>query len=760
MALTKKHSIVWGEMIVVFMLVATLSMHTKAQQNFSIIPKPSQISVGKGVYIFQPTLIIAASPEFQEAAMLFNEHPAIKKGSLKIIRDPGSLKSGGIEIRKALLSDKLDSNAYSIDIRERGIVIKAWHKPQMINAIYTLIQLGYLQQDPSKIAAATIIDHPRFSYRGLHLDVSRHFMPLSFVKKYIDLMAIYKFNNLHWHLTDGAGWRLEIKKYPQLTQIAAWRTHSTWKDWWNNGRQYVEKGTPNASGGFYTQTEARELVAYAAAKGINIIPEIEMPGHSEEVLAVFPELSCVGRPYAQSEFCIGNAKTFEFLRNVLDEVLAIFPSKYIHIGGDEADKRHWKTCPKCQALMHEKGLKSVDELQSYAVKQMDVYLQSKDRKLIGWDEILEGGLSEGATVMSWRGEDGGIKAANAGHDVIMTPGSHLYFDAYQTDPTTQPEAIGGYLTLEKVYSYDPVPSTIAADKAKHILGAQANIWTEYVPTTEHVEYMVFPRALALAELTWSNKKHKDWDDFRRRLQSHYKLLQDLNVNYYRPSYNVAYVPRFNMGNKTNLVTLTTEQLQSDNIRYTVDGKAPTSHSFVYAAPFEVQATTTVNAAYFKDSVQIGPTLAFVIDIHRAIGKKVTYNSRWDGYAAQKETTMTNGVAGGLTYHDGQWQGFTQPIDLIVDMEKTDTIHSVAMNFMQMIGPGVYMPGEMQVLLSEDGKQFQSVGAVLNDISDKESKLIIKRFELKLDKPLPARFVQVKATNPKRGYLFTDEIVVY
>lgn len=732
----------------------------QAQTNFDIIPKPSKITLATGTYTIPAHLQVIVSDEFQEATQLLTEHPAIKSLAIEVLKKNKKGPKEGFRIIKAVDADNLSKNAYSIQIDEKGLLLRAWNVPQVINGIYTLVQLGYLQADPSKIAYSTIVDEPRFAYRGLHLDVSRHFMPLSFVKKYIDIMAIYKFNNFHWHLTDGAGWRLEIKKYPELTQKAAWRTHTSWKDWWNNGRQYVEKGTPNASGGFYTQEEARELIDYAARKGINVIPEIEMPGHSEEVLAVYPELSCSGKPYSQGEFCIGNEKTFEFLKNVLDEVLTIFPSQYIHIGGDEAEKKHWETCPKDQALMQKEGLKSVDELQSYAIKQMDLYLQSKGRKLIGWDEILQGGLTEGATVMSWRGEDGGIKAANAGHDVIMTPGSHLYFDSYQTDPRTQPEAIGGYLTLDKVYSYDPIPAAIEGDKAKHILGAQANIWAEYVPTTEHVEYMVFPRALALAEVNWTNKDTKSWTDFQRRLQSHYKLLQDLNVNYYRPSFNVAYTATYNATKNNNKITLTTEQLTTDQIRYTIDSSEPTIQSTPYTGPFELSSTGHVNAAYFQDSIKIGPTLSFDIDIHRAIGKKVTYNTQWSGYPAQKDSTLTNGIMGGLSYHDGQWQGFTSPIDVVVDLERREEIHQVAMNFMQMIGPGVYMPGEMEVLLSDNGRTFRKVGTVPNDISDKESKLTFKRFELKLAKAQQARYIKIKASNPKKGYLFTDEIIVY
>ncbi|QCX54213.1 family 20 glycosylhydrolase [Elizabethkingia sp. JS20170427COW] len=724
-----------------------------AQNNFDLVPKPVEMHLNQGFYKIPETVNLYIDKDFKDSSFLLKEYP-----SIKTIHETSKKKASVRILKKALDSSK--EGAYELKISSNGIEIAAQDKAGILNGIFTFIQLGYLQKDSSQLLYSEIKDAPRFGYRGLHLDTSRHYFPLNFLKKYIDLMAIYKLNNFHWHFTDGAGWRLEIKKYPELTQKAAWRTHALWKDWWNNGRQYVEQGTPNASGGFYTQDEAKELVKYAAERGINIIPEIEMPAHSEEVIAVYPELSCSGIPYSQSEFCIGNPKTFEFLKNVLDEVLEIFPSQYIHIGGDEADKSHWKTCPKDQALMKKEGLKSVDELQSYAILQMDKYLQSKGRKLVGWDEILDGGLTPGATVMSWRGEQGGITAANSGHDVIMTPGEFLYLDGYQTDPRTQPESIGGYLPIEKVYSYDPVSKDLKDDKKKHILGAQANLWTEYVPTTEHVEYMAYPRVLALAEVDWTEPEHKNYQDFHKRLQSQYALLQKLNVNYYRPSYNVAAKVDFNPTAKTDTVELTTEQNNKQGIHYTLDGSEPTAKSPVYTQPIQFTQSGTLKAAYFLDQFKVGPTLEQRIDIHKAIGKKVIYNQKWIGYEAQKELTLTNGIFGGVSYHDKQWQGFTRPMDVVVDFERPETISTVAMNFMQITGPGVYMPGEMRVFVSDDNKNFREVGVVKNDVSPSVSQLTFKRFELNLPQPVKARYLKVTTTNPGRGYLFTDEIIVY
>ncbi|TDS16023.1 glycoside hydrolase family 20 protein [Sphingobacterium paludis] len=731
-----------------------------AQKNgLNLIPKPNKVVYGEGTFQIPADIALFTTVDFVEATALLTAYPQLKTAPVEILKKITKKHQHGLRILPAEPVDKIAPNAYRLQVDESGILIKANDQKAMLAGMYTFIQLGLLQDDPLTLPQLTIDDSPRFGYRGLHLDVSRHFMPLSFIKKYIDLMAIYKFNQFHWHLTDGAGWRLEIKKYPELTHTAAWRTHRNWKDWMANGRQYTVQGTPNASGGYYTQEQAMDIVRYAATKGINVIPEIEMPGHSEEVLAVYPHLACSEKPYTQGEFCIGNEETFTFMKNVLDEVLTIFPSEYIHIGGDEAEKKHWKTCKKCQALKEAKGFKDEEELQSYAIQQMDEYLQSKGRKLIGWDEILEGGLTKGATVMSWRGEEGGIKAAQMGHNVIMTPGSHLYFDSYQTDPRTQPEAIGGYLTIDKVYSYNPVPKELDEDKAKHILGAQANLWTEYMPTYQHVEYMAFPRALALAEVNWTNQESRNWMDFKERLQHHYKLLQQLDVNYYRPSYHVTSEISFNKEKQSNTVDLHSEQLVP-NIFYTTDGTEPTSSATPFTNPIEFTTTAIIKAASFIDSARVSPVEEIKLDIHKAIGKKVFYNNNWEGYPAQREFTLTNGETGGLSYQDGQWQGFTKDFDAYIDFERREEINTVSMRFMQIPGPGVFFPGEYLVLLSDNGKNYRKVGSITNLEDSENPNLKFKTFTVTLDKPQMARYVKVVATNVNKGFLFADEIVVY
>ncbi|MFC6103372.1 beta-N-acetylhexosaminidase [Olivibacter domesticus] len=730
-----------------------------AQDSLSIIPKPSYIQERSGYFRYPLLAEVYASQEIVDWADLLREHPNLHFEMVHKLKSRKKLPEQGVFLFKADEEDKLPANAYRLEVDSNKIVITVHQQEALIYAIATLTQIAYTQKDSEIVPAVLIEDAPHFNYRGLMLDVSRHFYPLSFLKKYIDLMALYKLNTFHWHLTDGAGWRLEIKKYPELTEKAAWRSHSKWKDWWTKGKRYSEMGQANAAGGFYTQEEARELVAYAAKKGITVIPEIEMPGHSEEVLAQYPHLSCSGIPYKNSEFCIGNEDTFNFLTGVLTEVVEIFPSTYIHIGGDEADKTAWKSCEKCQKVIKDNNLGDENGLQSYAIKRMETFLKDKGRRLMGWDEILEGGLPPEATVMSWRGEQGGIDAANAGHDVVMTPGGFMYFDSYQTNPIGQPEAMGGLLPLNKVYSYNPLPKEITEDKQKHILGIQANVWTEYMPHQEQVEYMVFPRALALAEVGWSAPDKKNWTDFEKRLQKHYLLMQRLHLHYYQPAYNVDISGKYDLKTKFNTVTITSEQYKPE-IRYTTDGSEPTDSSTLYVEPFSLVNTTTVKAALFKDSIRYGDIGEFTADIHKGIGKKIIYNNKWnDRYPAKSDTSLLNGQHGGLSYGDGEWQGFLGDFDVTLDFERREELHHIKLRFMQISGPGVYIPGNVKLLASDDGKHFREMQKIENDVPTTDASLRFKTFEFDLQGRL-ARYIRIVGENRMKGFLFTDEIVVY
>jgi hexosaminidase len=442
---------------------------------------------------------------------------------------------GGIKL--ALRADApAGVEAYLLDITPEHIELAARDPRGLFYGIQTLRQL--IAASPAGVPAARIDDAPRFGYRGLHLDVGRHFFPVEFIKRYIDLLAAFKLNTFHWHLTEDQGWRLEIKQYPKLTKIGAWRTETIVGHARRGPKSY--DGTPH--GGFYTQEQARDVVAYAQARGVFVLPEIEMPGHSLAALAAYPEYANVPGPFEvrttwgiSEEVFSPSEATFTFLENVLREVMDIFPNEFIHIGGDEAPKRRWKESPEAQAIMEREKLADEDELQSWFIRRIGRFLNAHGRRLVGWDEILEGGLAPNATVMSWRGTAGGIAAAKQGHHVVMAPQADLYFDHYQADPEHEPLAIGGMTPIEDTYGYEPIPSELSADEAKHVLGPEACVWTEYMPTADQVEYMAYPRVLALAEIAWSPLEARDWDSFQKRLPAALKFLDRLGVNYRKPS---------------------------------------------------------------------------------------------------------------------------------------------------------------------------------------------------------------------------------
>ena len=444
--------------------------------------------------------------------------------------------AGGV-IALALRADApAGIEAYLLDITPERIDLSARDPRGLFYGIQTLRQL--IAASPKAIPAARIEDAPRFPYRGLHLDVGRHFFPVDFIKRYIDLLAAFKLNTFHWHLTEDQGWRLEIKKYPKLTEVGAWRKETIV----GHARRGPNGYDGTKHGGFYTQEQARDVVAYATERGVTVLPEIEMPGHSLAALAAYPEFANVPGPFEvrttwgiSDEVFSPSEGTFRFLEDILREVMDIFPSEYIHIGGDEAPKKRWKESPAAQEIITKEKLADEDELQSWFIRRIERFLNANGRRLIGWDEILEGGLAPNATVMSWRGTAGGIAAAKQGHDVVMAPQADLYFDHYQADPEREPLAIGGMTPIEDTYRYEPIAPELSDAEAKHVLGPEACMWTEYMPTTDHVEYMAYPRVLALAEIAWSPREARDWDSFQKRLPAGLKFLDRLGVKYRKPS---------------------------------------------------------------------------------------------------------------------------------------------------------------------------------------------------------------------------------
>lgn len=525
-------------------VAAGLSSACSTPRNPSVIPQPVQMEVGRGIFdLDADTRIVLTNPtnEVQQLTESWARPIRATSGfNLQLVDTPSDAPSNAITLRLSRDASH-PAEGYRLNVTSDVVTVEAKTPAGLFYGLQTLTQLlsgGH--SSGWSVPVVQIVDAPRFAYRGMHLDVGRHFFPVAFVKKYIDLLAMYKMNKFHWHLTDDQGWRIEIKKYPKLTEIGAYRKETVvGKNFERFDRPYVGDGQPH--GGFYTQDEVREVVAYARARYIDVIPEIEMPGHATAALAAYPELACTDGPFNvpttwgifEDVFC-PKEETFQFLEDVLTEVIALFPSQYIHIGGDEVLKVRWKESELAQEVITREGLADEDELQSYFIKRIESFLQAQGRRLIGWDEILEGGLAPDATVMSWRGMEGGIEAARQGHDVIMTPTSHTYFDYYQGDPVQEPLAIRGLTPLEKVYGFEPVPETLSAEDAAHILGAQGNVWTEYMATTDHVEYMVFPRMLALAEVVWSPQELRNWEDFVQRLPAQLQHLDTLGVNYRQP----------------------------------------------------------------------------------------------------------------------------------------------------------------------------------------------------------------------------------
>jgi hexosaminidase len=532
---------------------------TVPADSIAIVPRPSSLTPRAGRFVLGPRTVIwtdaASAPLGRQLARWLE--PAT--GWTLAVRTGGAPPAGSIALRRDASLARLSAEGYTLDVRAGGVVARAPQAAGLFYAVQTMRQLlppevfrdapvtgaGARAAGGWAMPAVAIEDVPRFSWRGAHLDVGRHFMPKEFIKKYIDLLALHKLNTFHWHLTEDQGWRLEIKKYPRLTEAGAWRASTIVGHMIRDTTKAAYDSTPH--GGYYTQDDAREIVAYARARFVNVVPEIEMPGHARAAIHAYPQLGVSGDPitvwtnWGVTPYILNaDASTVAFMQDVLAEVLDVFPSRFIHVGGDEAPKTQWQASPRIQARIKELGVKDEHELQSWFIKQMDTWLTAKGRRLVGWDEILEGGLAPGATVMSWRGIKGGIEAAQSGHDVVMAPGSHTYLDKYESrDTVREGLAIGGYLPIDTVYAFEPVPAELSPEQARHVLGAQAQLWTEYMADPKRVEYMAFPRLAALAEVVWTPRDRKDFADFRRRLDTHLRRLDALDVAYRRPEPRAA-----------------------------------------------------------------------------------------------------------------------------------------------------------------------------------------------------------------------------
>ncbi len=745
---------------------------------FDLVPLPVSIVKNEGVFVFTGStelwygegLSELAGEAAEELAGLLGYSPAVKPAGTGVPR-----RAVVLQLNRPT-NGETGIEGYDLHITAEALFLNANTETGLFYGLRTLCQM-LEGSGGGTLPACTITDYPRFSYRGMHLDVARHFMPVEFLYKVIDFLAMHKMNVFHWHLVDDQGWRLEIRKYPALTEVGAWRVDRETLHW--NSRPAIRPGENATYGGFYTQEEVKALVNYARERHVTIIPEIEMPAHVMSALAAYPELSCTGVNQGVPAggvwpithiYCAGKEETFAFVEEVLTETMALFPSTFIHVGGDEADKTEWKRCPLCQKRIREEGLKDEHELQSYFIKRIGKFLSAYGRKMIGWDEILEGGVAPGAAVMSWRGEEGGIAAARMGHPVVMTPSSHCYFDYYQGDPSLEPPSIGGLITLKKVYSFEPVPAVLTEEEGRRVLGAQANLWTEYIPDPEHAEYMLFPRLAALAEVVWTPAESRRWEDFSQRMETQYQRYDRAGIRFARSAFQVNARPRLLPETKTLEVSFTTEA-SNPEIRYTLDGSDPVATSPIYTVPIAISRSVVAKAAVFQAGKPVTAPLSRHFTFHKAVACPVTMkfpNSQ--RYNGSGEYTLVDGIHGSSNFNDGHWKGFYKD-DLVatLDLGLPVTINTVSSDAIQDIGSWIFMPREVLVEVSADGEHFRSLGTVGHQIPVTSAEKSTFRFEVK-KKAKNVRYVRVTARNlgicpaghagaGQGAHLFVSEICV-
>ncbi|HEY2720572.1 MAG TPA: family 20 glycosylhydrolase [Chitinophagaceae bacterium] len=750
-------------------------------QEINIIPQPVSIKqpkIAADFSITPATEIALEGSHLEGVAEIFNDYlQRFYHFKLKTVK---AHSGNNVIVLNYDRVDKPRPGGYELTVNNKGAYIGGGNEEGVFYGIQTLIQLlpadnGQIQNSKLQIPYVSIEDYPRFAYRGMHLDCGRHFFPVSFIKKYIDYIALHKMNYFHWHLTEDQGWRIEIKKYPRLTQVGAWRNGTIvgrFPGLGNDGIHY---------GGFYTQDEVKDIVAYAAERYVTVIPEIEMPGHSSAAIAAYPFLSCfpnestrhrgawsgdsTGKQVQQGWgvfediFCAGKDSTFRFLEDVLDEVMALFPSKYIHVGGDECPKANWKRCPLCQQRIKNEHLKNEEELQSYFIQRIEKYVNSKGKILIGWDEILEGGLAANAVVMSWRGEAGGIAAARQKHDVIMTPGAWVYFDHSQSQ-NEDSVTIGGYTPVEKTYSYEPLSDSLTKDQGKYILGAQGNVWSEYMGNEQKVEYMIFPRMSALSEVLWSAKKDRDSIDFIRRLGTQFKRYDLWGVNYSKAVYEVktTILPSPDL----NGVLWKLESRNSKSAIKYMDGNE--SEAKIYSQPIPV----TKNAELIAISEDTRMDQRFYIN--KATGKKATLLTQpARTYRGDTAFTLVNGVQNtkGLD-KPREFLGYNgADCEAVIDLGSSQQITEVKAHVFEQMQSWIYRPKFFQVLISPDNSTYTEMGMtdVVNLGSNQQNGTMTVQ-----QKSVSARYIKIKlgnyglipANNPGAGnkaWLFVDEVEI-
>lgn len=732
-----------------------ISMCFFSQTKLNLIPYPQKVEFQNGEFVIPASFNLSNNLPVKETEYL--------KNKLKLKFSNAKNSDAHLLYSRLENQSKPNNEAYSIEISSKQIHIKSYTDQGYFLALQTLIQLFETQKN-GRIPALQIEDSPKFAWRGMHLDVCRHFFTVEEVKQYIDYLAMYKLNTFHWHLTDDQGWRIEIKKYPKLTQIGSKRKESmigAYVDDTYDGKPYGPY--------FYTQEQIKDVVKYAQERHITVVPEIEMPGHALAALSAYPELACNKGPFEAATkwgvfddvFCPKD-ETFTFLENVLDEVIQLFPSQYIHIGGDECPKTRWKECAHCQDLIKKNNLRDEHGLQSYFIQRIEKYVNSKGRKIIGWDEILEGGLAPNAAVMSWTGIKGGIEAAKTNHFAVMTPGAYCYFDHYQGDPQTEPNAFGGFTPLDKVYSYNPIPAELNAEQSKYILGVQANLWTEYILDFKQVQYMIFPRLFALSEVGWGTSKPENYKEFENRVVEHFKILDKMNINYAKSIYNIAgkVIP-----NKKGVsYELSTSQNPS-GIKFTTDGSEPTSNSSTYQNPIPVSKVMTIKSAYFENDKLKSAVSSQNLSTSKTTGKKITLeNQPSENYSFGGAFTLVDGIIGNVKQLGKTWLGF-QGKDVVatIDLGEKTNLSEVYFNTLDNKGSWIHLAKSATVSISDDGKTFKTIKKI-----GKEEILLAKgKINLKVGNQ-NAKFIKIKiknagiipAGNPgadSKAWLFVDEI---
>ena len=748
------------------------------EANYQIIPLPQEIVTTQvnpfilksGVKILYPE----GNEKMQRNAKFLAEYLKTATGRDFSI-EAGTEGKNAIVL--ALGSEVENPEAYQLKVTDQGVTITAPTEAGVFYGIQTLRKsLPIAQGADVALPAVEIKDAPRFGYRGAHFDVSRHFFTIDEVKTYIDMLTLHNMNRLHWHITDDQGWRLEIKKYPKLTEIGSQRSGTVIG---RNSGEY--DNTPY--GGFYTQEQAKEIVDYAAERYITVIPEIDLPGHMLAALTAYPELGCTGGPYevwrqwgvSEDVLCAGNDQVLKFLEDVFTELIAIFPSEYIQVGGDECPKVRWEKCPKCQARIKALGLKSDDKhskeerLQSFVITHIEKFLNDHGRQIIGWDEILEGGLAPNATDMSWRGEKGGIEAAKQKHDGIMTPNTYLYFDYYQAkDVDNEPFGIGGYLPLERVYSYEPMPASLTPEEQKYIKGVQANLWTEYIATFPHAQYMVLPRWAALCEIQWSSPEKKNYADFLSRLPQLIKWYDAEGYNYAKHAFGVEAEFEPNPAEGTMDVTLST--IDNAPVHYTLDGTEPTTASPVYEGVLKIKENATLSAKAIRPTGE-SQTLTEKIDFSKSSMKPIVANQPInEQYLFKGASTLNDGLKGNSSYRSGRWIAFNgNDMDMTIDLQQPTEISSVAISVNVAKGDWVFDARNLSIEVSDDGKTFKKIASEEYPAMKETDKDGVVDHQLTFA-PVTTQYVRVIASpektlpewhggKGKNAFLFVDEIKI-